>query len=428
LEYKKVVTSFLQRGPLVLLLRRSNRVGTYQGKWAAVSGFLDENENPLERAKTEINEEVGLTSKDIGLIRSGEPLRVYDQEKNTVWIVHPFLFIALKSPVRTDWETSQHKWVKPDEIENYETVPWLRQTFDRVRWDLSIVPANLSEAIRIVDEIAQDRTNGASYLGRKSVEAIRVVAYLSTAKSKNDLFRDILKVATRIRTVQPSMAPIRNTVGGLLHDIDSARQASKYVVEFRKAVQDFAQETLTRCENAAELTSRNLSNILVQKKCILTHSYSSTVKRALQMCTSRSLQVYATESGPMFEGKTLALELANLGFATTVLPDTMTHAFPVEFDAVVVGADSILADGSVVNKVGTKGLTRTAQESMTPVFVAAEKSKLNAMQFLGEPFQLDSMFDLTPGNLISSIITEQGEMKPTDVRYEIESLLGELYT
>jgi translation initiation factor 2B subunit (eIF-2B alpha/beta/delta family)/ADP-ribose pyrophosphatase YjhB (NUDIX family) len=428
LEYREVVTSFLQQGPLILLLRRSNQVGTYQGKWAAVSGFLEENESPIERAKTEINEEVGLTSADIRLVRTGEPLRVYDPENDTVWIVNPFLFNACQSTIRVDRETSQHKWVDPDELANYETVPRLKQTFDRVRWDLSTVPTNLSKAIEIADEIAQDRTNGASYLGRKSIEAIQVAVHLSAAESKNDLFKDILTIATRMRTIQPSMASIRNTVGRLLHEIDPKRQSSKSITEFRKAVEQSARETLADSEKAAELVSRNLCNILIQKRCILTHSFSSTVKRALELCVNSNLQVYVTESRPTFEGRILAHELTEFGLPTKVLPDTITRAFPIEFDAVIVGADSVLADGSVVNKAGTKDIARTAQESMIPVFVAAERSKLNVMQFLGQPLQIDGTFDLTPSDCISSIITEQGEMKPSDAWHQTKSLVRELYT
>jgi ADP-ribose pyrophosphatase YjhB (NUDIX family) len=232
MEYKQVVTSFLQRRRVILLLRRSNDVGTYQGKWGAVSDFLDENEDPYERAKLEINEETALTSKNLRLIRSGELLRVYDKEKDTVWIIHPFLFTTHESAISVNWENSQYKWVEPDELANFETVPSLSQTFDRVRWDLSGPPANLSKAMAIVNEIAHDKINGASYLGRRAVEAIHAAAYLSTAQTNNDLFRDVLMIVTKMRVVQPNMASIRNTAGRLLHDIDMARQTSKSVTEY----------------------------------------------------------------------------------------------------------------------------------------------------------------------------------------------------
>ncbi|HKM78500.1 MAG TPA: NUDIX domain-containing protein [Candidatus Bathyarchaeia archaeon] len=428
MEYKQVVTSFLQRGQLLLLLLRSNEVGTYQGKWGAVSGFLEQNEDPYERAKIEISEETALTSKDLLLIRSGELLRIYDQEKDIVWIVHPFLFTTHESAISVNWENSQYKWVEPDDLANFETVPSLRQTFDRVRWDLSSPPANLSKAIAIVDEIAHDKINGASYLGRKAIEAIHTAARLSTAQTNSDLFRDVLMIVTKMRIVQPNMASIRNTAGRLLHDIDSGRQTSRSVAEYRNLVEQMAREALANCISAAELVSRNLRSMIIRKHRILTHSYSSTVKSAIQLCRNSELQVYVTESGPGFEGKTLARELTDLGFNTTVLPDTTTGAFPIRFDAVLLGADSILADGSIINKIGTKDIARTAQRYSIPVYVAAERSKLDTLQFLGSPLSINGIFDLTPGEFFTSIITEQGEMKPSDAKDRIESLVRELYT
>jgi len=427
MEYKHVVTSFLQRDQLILLLRRSRQVRTYQGKWAAVSGSLKENENPYERAQIEINEETALTPRHIAPVRTGELLRIYDQEKDTVWIVHPFLFTALTSTIRVNWENSEYEWVDADEIANFETVPSLRETFDRVRWDLSPT-ANLSTTIAIVDEIDNDRMNGASYLGRKAVEGIHTAVRDSTAKTNNDLFRDILMVATRLRHVQPTMASIRNTTGRLLHKIDSARQTSKSTIEYRTLIEEMAHEEIFQNENAAELVSRNLRDIIAEKNRILTHSYSSTVKRAIELCPNRELHVYVTESAPAFEGRALSHDLAELGFNSIVLPDTAASAFPFQFDAVVLGADSVLNDGSIVNKIGTKIIARTAQQFQIPVYIAAESSKLDCMHFLGAPIILNETFDLTPADYITSIITELGEIKPIKVRKQIESLVRELYT
>lgn len=40
----KVVTVFLRRGGRILILKRSRKVGSYQGRWAGISGFIEENE------------------------------------------------------------------------------------------------------------------------------------------------------------------------------------------------------------------------------------------------------------------------------------------------------------------------------------------------------------------------------------------------
>ena len=427
MEYTSVVTAFLRSEEFILLLRRSNEVGTYKGKWAAVSGFLEGDENPLERAKTEISEEIGLTQHDIAFVRRGEPLRVYDEQREIVWIIHPFLFDAIHSRIRIDWEHSEYKWVSQSDLETHETVPKLKEAFDRVRWDLKTTSPSLTRAFQLIEEIDRDRTNGASYLGRKAIAALQAVAQYSDARSSGDLFRDILHISLRLRAAQPSMATIWNHTGKLLNELEYAWQ-SKAITEFKELVQDLSEKAVLRSEIAEEQVSRNLSNILLKKRNILTHSYSGTVKRALQLCKDATPQIYVTESAPRFEGRMLVRDLKRLELSAHVVPDTTTHSFPVDFDVTVVGADSILTDGSVINKTGTRDIAQTAHQLGIPVYVGAETTKLNAMQFLGEPIRLTAIFDQTPSDYITSIVTEHREMKPAEVRQQIKMLVSELYT
>jgi 8-oxo-dGTP diphosphatase len=131
----KVVTCFLLRrsgDDEILLLRRSQQVGTYRGRWAGVSGYIEETD-PLTQAYMEIEQETGLTREDVQLLRTGEPLEVVDAEAERRWIVHPFLFeVREPARVRTDWEHSETRWIRPKEISHYETVPQLAETLMRV--------------------------------------------------------------------------------------------------------------------------------------------------------------------------------------------------------------------------------------------------------------------------------------------------------
>ena len=132
----KVVTCFLVRrsggGQEILLLRRSQRVSTYRGRWAGVSGYVEETD-PLTQAYTEIEEETGLAREDVQLLRTGEPLEVVDAEADRRWIVHPFLFeVREPARIRADWEHTETRWIRPKEIFQYETVPQLAETLMRV--------------------------------------------------------------------------------------------------------------------------------------------------------------------------------------------------------------------------------------------------------------------------------------------------------
>ncbi|MFC1941128.1 NUDIX domain-containing protein [Chloroflexota bacterium] len=131
LQEKKVVTCFLESEGEILLLRRSERVGSYQGRWAGVSGYIEKTLD--EQALTEIEEETGLGGEDIQLIKKGEPLAVEDEKLGFRWVVHPYLFhITDRSKIKVDWEHKETRWVAPRDIANYQTVPMLKETLERV--------------------------------------------------------------------------------------------------------------------------------------------------------------------------------------------------------------------------------------------------------------------------------------------------------
>jgi len=132
LEEKHVVTCFLEHDHQVLILRRSKKVGTYRRAWAGVSGYLETDE-PLEQAYTEIREETGLFKSSVKLIKQGNPIEVIDKSINRKWIVHPFLFhVTDPDRLRIDWEHTEFKWIKPDELTRYKTVPGLKKALDAV--------------------------------------------------------------------------------------------------------------------------------------------------------------------------------------------------------------------------------------------------------------------------------------------------------
>jgi 8-oxo-dGTP diphosphatase len=133
MDERHVVTCFLERDGEIMLLRRSERVGTYRGKWAGVSGYIEKGSTPSQQAWTEIKEEVGLDVEDLELVREGRPLEVADPQLGRKWVVHPFRFRVLRpEKIKTDWEHTEAKWIAPENIEKHETVPNLREAWQRV--------------------------------------------------------------------------------------------------------------------------------------------------------------------------------------------------------------------------------------------------------------------------------------------------------
>lgn len=117
----------------VLLVRRSERVRTYRGHWAAISGYLEEGATPLGQAREELREELGLDEEDAVLVRVGDPLTFTDDTIGVTWTVHPFLFhLEDGSEIHTDWEASASRWMTPAEMGALPTVPMLREALARV--------------------------------------------------------------------------------------------------------------------------------------------------------------------------------------------------------------------------------------------------------------------------------------------------------
>ena len=131
LTEKQVVTCFLESDGKILILRRSEQVGSYQGRWAGVSGFVET--TPDEQAMTEIREETGLNEADVRLMNKGKPLTVEDEQFGVRWIVHPYLFqVTDRSKIKINWEHKEMRWIKPEGISDFQTVPRLKEVLARV--------------------------------------------------------------------------------------------------------------------------------------------------------------------------------------------------------------------------------------------------------------------------------------------------------
>ena len=124
----RIVTSFIKYNDQILILKRSEKVRSMKGLWSGISGIIENNENPIDRAKIEIFEEVGIKEKEIRLVKKLEKMRIQSQQyKNHEWEIFPFLFETNNENVELNWENSEFKWITPKELKNYQTVPSLEK-------------------------------------------------------------------------------------------------------------------------------------------------------------------------------------------------------------------------------------------------------------------------------------------------------------
>src|SRR5579872_6269683 len=130
-----VVTCILRRSdsgePRILLVQRSQKVGSYHAHWAGVSGFVEPNVTPDEQAYTEIREETGLQREQVRMLRRGAVVEHIDAELGRHFYIHPFLFEVLTPDfIQIDWEAIEMRWSASSELPNFETVPKLQEVYE----------------------------------------------------------------------------------------------------------------------------------------------------------------------------------------------------------------------------------------------------------------------------------------------------------
>jgi len=155
--------------------------------------------------------------------------------------------------------------------------------------------------------------------------------------------------------------------------------------------------------------------------------------------TGRLSQVWVDETRPLLQGARLtAWELKRLGIPFRLVTDGSAGALMSKgmVDGIVVGADRIAANGDTANKIGTYTVAVLAHRHGVPFYIAAplstidratpdgaaipieERKEIEVTEVFGtriapeDTAVLNFAFDVTPGELISGIITEVGVLRP----------------
>ena len=265
-----------------------------------------------------------------------------------------------------------------------------------------------------VAAIAADNLSGASELALRALEAF---ASFATAKRGAEELR---LLAAKLEAAQPSMAAVRNV----------ARLCAQLLIEGREPGLVF-QEMRRDLAGAPEKIARNGLKVIQGTPTVVTLSRSAAVVALLTFLHARGrlAGAFVLESRPAFEGRRTAAELAGTGIAAKLVVDALGPSLVRQADAVVVGADSVLRDGALVNKIGTYPLALAAKAAGKPFYATCEVLKIDAAhtamtlpppvqrppEELDPPPSVGAMnvyFDLTPSELVTSYITDKGVYEP----------------
>ena len=141
-------------------------------------------------------------------------------------------------------------------------------------------------------------------------------------------------------------------------------------------------------------------------------------------------RVFAGETRPLWQGARLtAWELERAGIDVTLICDSMAASLMAarEVDLVIVGADRVVRNGDVVNKIGTLNLAVLCQHFDIPFYVACPSPTFDAATPTGTDVAIEEReaaevagdhaatvavrnpaFDVTPHALVTGYVTDRG--------------------
>jgi translation initiation factor 2B subunit (eIF-2B alpha/beta/delta family) len=414
-----VVTCFLRHDAHVFLLRRSDEAGSDSGPWGAVAGHAEG--DPGAAARRAIGEGTGLDPEsDVTLVREGDPFPVEDRDRATRL---PHLFDAATRDVEVNYETAEYAWVPPAEIRRRETVPGLWRSYDRVR------PS--------VETVASDREHGSAYVSVRAIEVLRDEAAVASDGVRGgdrdpddereggrgervEPWNRLGSLADQLREARPSMAVVENRINRAM----DAASGDRTPASVEAAAEAGIERALAADGEAAAVAADRAGSH------VATLSRSGTVLRAVEETDPASVVV--AESRPGREGIATAESLAERTDASVTL--TTDAAFAGELvdatvDTLLVGADAVLPDGRVVNKVGTRGAATVAAREGIDCYAVAASDKITYREGFDPEARPDDLYDggadlaaanptfeATPADLFDAVVTERGPLDGPDLR------------
>ncbi len=195
-------------------------------------------------------------------------------------------------------------------------------------------------------------------------------------------------------------------------------------------------------KNLKETINKNLKESIISSDKIIyknsvvgTLSYSSVVRDALIRNKNNIKSVYILESMPELEGIELARILLQNDIQVTILHDSEIYEMVKNVDYCIIGSDLVSYDGTLIHKTGTYPLALAMNDNKKSVYSLAIEEKIDKNFNINDynkirnhewdiPFyNVNKFFDITRSEFITYYITENGLIKPDELKKIYKNLL-----
>jgi ribose 1,5-bisphosphate isomerase len=245
------------------------------------------------------------------------------------------------------------------------------------------------EAKRISSLEIQGATNVALNAIRLLMEyACRIENECKTFEDWKEKLEEAKEVLFKTRETEPAMRNGLNYITRMLEK-NKERIENGEILELIETFQDDYKTMIeTAKEKIAEIGARRFPDDSSEDEfTVMTHCHSSFVNAILMKATSQGkrFKVIATETQPKLQGRKTVKRLVEAGVKVIhVVDSAMRWAVNnYEVDLILIGADSVTSEGTVLNKIGSRLLALVAHEEHVPFYVATTLLKYNPKTSFG---------------------------------------------
>ncbi|MBM2619646.1 hypothetical protein JIG36_29300 [Actinoplanes sp. LDG1-06] len=252
----------------------------------------------------------------------------------------------------------------------------------------------MTELEDLTRAVADNKIPGGSLFGRTVARIIDLTLEPLRDAEPAVVRAELDNVCGWANRTKPSMTSVRNVVDLARSAAAGTDGTSRSVVE---AVSGAMRAFVTRSEKAVDALADGITEIVKPGTRLLYHSNSGSLRSVMRRVvdTIPDVSVNATESRPYRESRGLIEGIAGTGVPVTLYSDAAMAIAVSKSDVVVVGADAVFADGTLVNKTGTLPLALACQYHGVPIYGVTELSKV----FDGDPSEIG--MELRPGSELS---------------------------
>ncbi len=239
----------------------------------------------------------------------------------------------------------------------------------------------------------------------------------------------LAKIHNFLKTEWENLPEPTETLKEIRHRLSSFTAIEEYCTRLEKIirekgdVENFFTEFEEHQKELPEILLRKLIPYLEGKNTILTISNSKTVADVLIKYFNEKgkIKIIVSESRPQNEGILMAEKFSRAGIPTKLITEAMLGNAAKEADIGIIGADKILADGSVINKVGSFTMAIALKYFSKPLIVLGENSKkskeiefhpryFSPQEILSEEKSMIQItnyyFERVPETLITAIVSD----------------------